>query len=107
MKRGTPKFDGIAVGELTVNFLSPSGPAVKAKAAFVDSKTGHTHGWTECVQWSKETITRLEQLRAQMEVDLARRHMQDSETFAGETGVSLGAPGGLGEHLAGDETPQI
>jgi hypothetical protein len=103
MIRGTAKFDGIALGEMTANFLG-TGTRLTAKAAFVNSTSGHTHGWTTQEQWSPETITKLTELRTLMEADLARTH------FAGAAGpaapglhfTSPAPEGGLGEHVAGD-----
>lgn len=104
MIRGNAKFDGIAVGELSVNFMGPTVKAT-AKAAFVATGSGATHGWTTNESWSPETMSRLRELRAQMEVDLAKIHF-------GEDGLAVGeapgqSPGGLGEHLAAAEGRSI
>lgn len=105
MKKGIPKIDGIAVGEFEGNFLGPS-PRLKAKAAFVDSHNGSTHGWTTCEQWSPTTIQKLKEFRAAMEEDLAGLHFQDSDSeFVDTSDVSsrsAEAPTGLGEHLNKD-----
>jgi hypothetical protein len=113
MQAGTPKFDGIAVHEGTFAFHVVGG-SLKVKAAFVDSKSGHTHGWTtgEGPIWSKETMEAMNTLRASMERDLARLHFTGSALeVAGDT-VSTASPtgasvGGLGEHLGtGEEDAQ-
>lgn len=106
MIRGTAKFDGLAIGELSANLL---GPTVKltAKAAFVDSGSGNTHGWTTNESWSPETMSKLRELRAAMEQDLARMHFGEglterSEVFGGQT-----PSGGLGEHLGEQDGRQL
>lgn len=99
----TAKFNHVAVGELSANFLEM--PAkVSAKAAFVDTKTGQTHGSTVCTHWSEATTQKLRELREAMERDLARLHFADAgEGGAVETTTGSGAIRetfkGLGEHL--------
>jgi hypothetical protein len=93
------KFDKIAVGEMTVNFMSVPN-VMKAKAAFVDSSgTGSTHGWTECTNWSAGTVAKLADLRASMEADLEKVHFDDGTTIPG--GKNDVAHDGLGEALGG------
>jgi hypothetical protein len=109
MIRGHAKFDGMALGEGTFSFLGAT-VHLEAKAAFINTKTGDTHGWTKNTQWSPAVIEKLQELRALMEADLGRIHLQEG----GEVLVA-GAPtrtpriveaGGLGEHLR-DPTPQV
>ncbi len=45
MIRGATKIDGIALGEGSFSFLTTDSK-LTAKAAFVSSRTGNTHGWT-------------------------------------------------------------
>lgn len=92
----TAKFDKLAVGEMTANFLTVPA-SIKVKAAFVDSTTGSTHGWTECSNWSPATASKMAELRACMEADLARIHFEDGTTTSG--GGDQIAYGGLGEAL--------
>lgn len=92
---GTPKFDGIAILDLTVDFTQPSA-RLTAKAAYVNTKTGETHGWTSGSQWSEETRSLLAALRQSMEQDIAARD------FISEGPANLDrTPGlrGLGEHV--------
>lgn len=101
MVRGTAKFDGIAIGEFSVNFL---GATVKmnAKAAFVGSESGATYGWTSNEQWSPETIAKLRDLQAAMEADLARIHFSATAELQQAAAPYIGQVppmGGLGEHL--------
>lgn len=109
MIRGNPKFDSVSIGELSVSFLG-STLTFEGKAAFVDSKTGGTHGWTKNTQWSPATIAKLKELRALMELDLAALHLEGGgELIATATSTSRFTPddGGLGEHLNGDKVPSV
>ena len=98
------KFDQLKVAEISVNFLEAS-PSITAKAAFISTQTGQTHGWTTGRQWSPETLEKLAELRASMERDLAVTHFEDgaisTSTPVGSIRESFA---GLGEHLgsAGD-----
>lgn len=107
--KGQPKFDAMALGEFSAKFLGGIHQLeFTAKAAFVDSKTGETHGWTHAgtATWSPATIEKLKELRALMEVDLGRLHMEGGgEVLVGPASVGSAVPsdfeGGLGEHLGG------
>lgn len=108
MIRGYAKFDGLALGEGTFSFLGAT-VHLEAKAAFVSTKTGDTHGWTKSTQWSPAVIAKLQELRALMEADLGRIHLQDGGEVltTGARGVAPAVEsGGLGEHLR-DPTPQV
>jgi hypothetical protein len=106
MIRGTAKFDGLAVGELSANLM---GPTVKltAKAAFVNAESGHTHGWTTNEQWSPTTIEKLRDLRAAMEADLARVHFGDGLVERSEVLGGQVPTGGLAEHLSEPDARQL
>ena len=111
MIRGQPKFDGIAIGEFTAIFLGPT-LEFTAKAAFTNSKTGETHGWTKHTHWSKNTIAKLQELRAAMEMDLGQEHFEGGgEVLVGPSGATtprgLAPDGGLGEHLGDEKVPSI
>ena len=106
MIKGTPKFDGLAVGEFTVKFLGPSQLEFNAKAAFVNNKNGETHGCTSATSavWSPATIEKLKELRALMEIDLGRMHLEGGgEVLIGPASAAPMAQqaheGGLGEHI--------
>lgn len=101
MIKGSTKFDAIAVGEFTAAFIGPT-LEFKAKAAFVDSKTGQTHGWTTNQTWSPPTLAKLHELRALMEADLGAMHLEGG----GEVVANAAAPPripqvptGIGEHV--------
>jgi len=92
------KFDAVRVGELSVNFMSPS-PALTAKAAFVSNQNGATYGWTTGGNWSQETLARLALLRESMEEDLEKAYFDDG-TGVSPTSSNL-VPMGLGEYFGG------
>lgn len=106
MIRGTPLFDGIAIGELEANFIGPT--KLSSKAGFVNSKTGHTHGFTTHSDWSQRTLEKLAELRASMEADIAKKHFSDVESVEATSvspGLKLGGDGGLGEHIGTSTDP--
>lgn len=99
---GVIKFDGIAVVTVEVNMMEKS---MSARAAFVNTKTGESHGFTDGSGhvWSPETKVALANLVALMERDLGSLHFVDSP--ANPAAASTKAEtGGLGEHV-GDTTP--
>ena len=108
----TVTFNGIALGELNVDFLSTPSKVV-AKAAFINTQTGATHGWTTCHQWAPDTMERLRELRALMERDLAAIHFADASgvqplTSTTRSGGLQSEMKGLGERLGApvEEVPQ-
>lgn len=107
MIEGAPKFGGLAVGEFTCSLLGAT-VQLKAKAAFVDKRTGQTHGWTEGSGnlWSTATLQKMRELVELMEADLARVHFDNAATaptaVATDPTASPGLSGGIGEHLKGD-----
>jgi hypothetical protein len=109
----TARFNGIALGELSVNFLEQPSKVV-AKGAFINTQSGATHGWTTCQQWSPDTLAKLKELRELMEQDMAAVHFADSgygviapatTTRSSDLGPKFQ---GLGERLgtAVDDVPQ-
>jgi len=111
MIKGTAKIDGIALGEGTFSFLSPDSK-LTAKAAFISSTSGHTHGWTSAQGgWSKETLLKLKELRESMERDLAALHLSDVVEDVPGLSVSPSpaprGPSGLGEYLGTGDAPQV
>lgn len=99
------KFDAIRVGKITVDLLTEAAAKVEVTAAFVNTQTGTTHGFTTGRQWSADTIEKLKELRTLMERDLEALH------FEGEPGSTPTTGGGglrdsfkgLGEHLGSTE----
>lgn len=93
---GTPVFDALVVTEITVDLLKKT---LTARAAFVNTKTGATHGWTrgEGTIWSEETKAAVAALSASMERDMARQHFGSAETSLPVSGQPVS---GIGEHLS-------
>ncbi len=74
--KGTMRFDSLALGELTISFIAP-GTVMTGKAAFVDSKTGTTHGWTETSGgWSETALKALAALKEAVEADFGKLHLE-------------------------------
>lgn len=100
------KFNAIRVAEITLN-VAEATSSITAKAAFVNTTTGQTHGWTTGRSWSEETLQKVRELREAMERDLERLHFEDgasSPTTTSGGGLRDGFKG-LGEELgAVDET---
>lgn len=105
-------FNKVAVGELSIDLMST--PAkITAKAAFINTLSGQTHGWTTCSQWSAATVEKLKELRALMEQDLAALHFADAVEGGANTGTTTAGSikdnvKGLGEMLGSvaEEVPQ-
>jgi len=108
MVRGTAKFDGIAVGEFSVNRLGPT-IKMQAKAAFVGSQSGQTHAWTTNDEWTPATIEKLRDLLTAMEMDLARIHFAESNPVPTSANPWQGEQrgSGLGEFLSEGEGRSI
>jgi hypothetical protein len=100
---GIPKFDAIALIEFSVDFKGPTAH-VSGKAAYVNTRTGNTHGWTTSTAWSAETIAKLAELRELMEQDIASRDFEGSEV--GTNSASSKSFGGLNAHLGTADAPQ-
>lgn len=118
MKQGVPKIDAVKIGSITVELMNPPSGKMSAKAAFVNSKTGHTHGWTTHEVWSPATLLKLRELCASMEADLAAAHFEGGSVTEPEAGIftstepapsPVGPSMGLMEHLdsSGKDAPPI
>lgn len=112
MKTGQPKFNAVKITDGTFNFLETA-LKLEARAAFVSTETGGTHGWTtaSAAMWSPETITLMKALRDSMEADIAAAHLYldgEQSSPAGEP-MGAGVPTGLSEHLSlpGGEPPSV
>lgn len=107
--KGVPKFDSVTMGDINADFKKAT-ISLGGVAAFVDSETGQTHGWTrgEGPVWSKETMLKLQELKDSMEHDLARVHFGDDviQSNGENTRAGLAFPRGIGEHI-GVDTPSI
>ena len=108
MINGSPKFNGMAMGEGKFSFLGTT-IHLEGKAAFIDNRTGQTHGWTHNTSWGKDTIDKLMELRAAMELDLGRLHLEgggEKLVTTSKPPALTGGGDGLGEFL-GTSDPQI
>lgn len=105
MIKGAPRFDGLTVSKIEVDFFK-NPIHIEAMAAFINTVTGDTHGWTRSNNaWSEETRELLQKLRESMERDLSKRHLTDGAIASPQPGLKMGdkSVGGLGEHI-GSET---
>lgn len=104
MIQGTPKFGGLAVAKIEVDFLK-NPVHIDVQAAFVNMKTGDTHGWTRgSPGWSAKTRELINTLRLSMEEDLAAYHLEGGATAVTSVASASsskvgGEPTGLGEWL--------
>lgn len=93
----TAKFNALRVAEISVN-LAEQPPKISAKAAFVNTETGTTHGWTQSGSgWSNDTVVKLRELRELMERDMADLHFADGSV----TTTATTSSGGLRENFKG------
>jgi len=101
MVLGNMVFDCLTLAKVNVDFVKM---VVTATAAFVNSKNGATHGWTEATGtvWSTETLQKLQDLRISMENDLAKLHVGNFSAATAKTGLAIDKEEGLSEHLSGD-----
>lgn len=109
MIKGAPKFNGIAIGTMSVN-ANGNQLHLEATAGFVDSRTGETHGWTraEGRVWSKATMLKLRELMNFMEEDLAKIHFGEARVASAGTKSSTGIDVvGLSEHLSSDGVQSV
>jgi hypothetical protein len=103
---GTPVFDAIAIATVEINVLEKS---LGAKAAFVNTRNGETHGWTEGngAIWTKETKDAAAALIAAMERDLAALHLGTAPE-AQKANSPSSPVSGLREHLTdGDDVRSV
>lgn len=96
---GVPKFNAITILDIdAINFASVNVHLV-AHAAFVSTEDGNTYGEHTCTRWSANTIEKLKELRAAMEMDVAAQVFQ-----ANSANVLTGGPAvhetsdGISEH---------
>jgi hypothetical protein len=107
--QGQPKFTGLAIGEITVNRLNAA-LRMEAKAAFINTRTGQTHGWTTGNQWTPPTLAKLNELLTLMEEDMARTHFEQGEAATTQTATNVNGNtprGGLGEYITDPTDIQI
>jgi hypothetical protein len=99
----------VAIGEVSIKLIEEPHTLV-AKAAFVNSKSGVTHGYTHCSSWSKEVMMKMRELCALMAQDLENTHFEGGSAAASTVGVTLPqeipAITGLGEFIGDGDIPQ-
>lgn len=108
MIQGTPKFDGLTIAKIEVDYLK-NPIHIDVQAAFCNVGTGDTHGWTRgSPGWSEQTRQLLARLRESMEEDLARFHFMGDGGAAPVTKQYTGgaANGGLAEHLGAEQNTE-
>ncbi len=103
--KGTPKFDTLTI-LLIKSDMTKLPHSLEAEAAFLDSTTGATHGWTKGSSsfWSEQTMNHFKELKKSMEKDMCKLHFSylvDEEEK--KTGLVIT---GLAEHLS-DPTPSV
>ena len=106
MKTGTPKFTGVALANMSADFMKPV-VELEGQVAFVDPTSGGTYAWTKFKQWSPQTLQKLRELRDSMEQDSANYFLSDSQSVEEVAvvqpkpqGKGLGSPPrGLGDYL--------
>lgn len=103
MIQGSVRFDGIAVAKLEIDFLK-NPVHIEVQAAFVNSKTGDTHGWARGgVNFSDKTRMLMLQLRDSMEQDLAKRHFTAGASSRDSLEGQREQTSGIGEFLGTTE----
>lgn len=103
MRKGTLKPNSITLASFEADFFNPPTGKMTAKAAFVNTESGATHGWTTHQTWSPSTIQKLHELKEAMETDLAAAHFLDGASEEAPSSKPTGLAGGIGEHLASGE----
>ena len=104
--KGTPAFDTLAVSRINIDFM-PSQATIEVTAAFANSQTGQTHGWTKGngLAWSKETLMAIRTLRERMAEDLAKLHFKEFSVAEPGGGAKPSGSSGIAEHLGSAPTP--
>ncbi len=95
------KFDRIVLMKLTVELTSAQAE-MTATGAFVNTRTGQTHGSTKGSTWSEETVQALVRLRESIEADMERVHFAD-DRLSSPSPLKPGPTTGLGEYLKKDD----
>lgn len=94
------KFDKIAIGEISVNFLGPSHTMV-AKAKLVSLKNGASYGSSTIHNWSPAVMEKLTELAEMMEAEIERTFFDDGQESSAAKKTSTQQ--GIGEFLDNDE----
>ena len=100
------KFNSLKIIRLRADF-NIAGGTLEADAAFVNTETGETHGWTKSggSPWGKDTQDAMASLKELLERDLQRVHFDGGDDVTSQTEGSTGLQpegGGLGERLSAE-----
>ena len=104
--QGTPKFNAVAVMEISaISFRNGVGQFT-ASGAYVSTETGSTYGKTTITHFSKETMALLAELRNSIEMDMALAVLyvdgDDQSPMATRGSVTSNEPTGIGEYADGE-----
>jgi hypothetical protein len=94
---GKPIFDAVSLGEIKISRV---GNATTAKFAFVNSKTGHTFGYTDLlgrIFMSRRTQDLMGMLIESLEKDALQVIFPDSSTVEIKEGVANAEPSGIAD----------
>lgn len=82
--KGTPKIDGIFLGEVKLNLLNFPDVHMEAVVGYVESETGRRLGsTTKLGGWSQETLNRLNAFLESLEQDVATDLLSSATTASG------------------------
>lgn len=114
MKTGTFRADALTLHSVAIDF-SRGGVGLTARAGFVHTGSGVTHGWTETATWSTRTLQAIEALKEAMETDLAAHHFHGGDgalptapAREGGGGLTIASPPrGIGDDLTPDDAQPL
>lgn len=95
---GIPKSNAVALMELEGIPFFNGKPEMVAHGAYVHTTSGVTYGRFTCSKWSKQTLDKLEELRASIEIDLAMLVLDGVGSSTSACPRLTDEPGGIGEH---------
>jgi hypothetical protein len=81
---GTPRINGVEVGELSYTVLGPPAPVLAVKFALLNAGTGDRFGFTHRnTGWSEKTLLALNALVESVEADLCLDLFEGGTTSSG------------------------
>jgi hypothetical protein len=90
---GRCRIDGVHVGEVSIDNLSPASPRLDAKYALINIESGDRYGaGTRKRDWSTDTQQKLVDLMLSMEKDIANDVFEGAPTTNGVTTTSITQP---------------
>lgn len=108
MIQGIPNIDGLSIANIEIDFTK-NPIHIRARAGFVNTKSGQTMGWTDFINgpWKKETLERLRAFTDSLESDIASVYLDNSSGIITTTEKSPVAVSGLGEFLEKNDAPSV